>query len=312
MEVIPGVARRDFPQTLEAFLTLIHPEDRPGLGRALTRCVEAGADYATEYRGIWPDGSVHWVESTAHARRNDAGRTTRIVGIDRDITARKLAEAALVESERAYRSTFDGAPVGLAHVSLDGRWLRVNRRLCEILGYAGEELLTLDVLTLLHPEDLADVSGGFGSLAAGSLDRYHGEKRLRRRDGSFVWTLLNVSVHRDELGKAKYIIPIIRCGPTCSSRSLRPRNAAKVRVWDLSPYTASSSRVNGTSGLRARSGAAPRSPCISRKPCSVSRACPPNRRPTRGQARKRHRASIGHPARHPAGRRPGESTSRRA
>jgi len=208
MEIVHGISRHEFPKTLETFFTLIHPDDRAEL-RAFTHSTQSGSEHTTAYRSVRPDGSIHWVESTARVSRDGAGRSTKIVGVDRDITGRKLAEAALVESERAYRSTFEGAPIGIAHVSLDGRWLRVNRRLCEILGYPREELLAHDILSLMHPEDLEHESKAFENLAAGTLDRYHGERRVRRRDGTFVWTLLNVSVHLDEAGRPKYIIPII-------------------------------------------------------------------------------------------------------
>jgi PAS domain S-box-containing protein len=209
MEVIHGISRRDFPQTLEAFLHRIHPDDRTELSRVFTQGAQSASEYTTAYRSVWPDGSIHWVESTARITRDAAGRPTRVVGVDRDITERKLADAALVESERAYRSTFEGAPVGIGHVSLDGRWIRANLRLSEILGYSREELFTLDLLGLMHPEDRAHVREAFDNFASETLDRYHGERRLRRRDGTFVWTLLNVSAHRDEAGKPKYLIPII-------------------------------------------------------------------------------------------------------
>jgi PAS domain S-box-containing protein len=209
MEVIHGIPRRDFPQTLDAFLQRIHPDDRAELRHAFTQGALSASKYTTTYRNVWPDGSIHWVESTARITRDAAGRPTQVVGVDRDITERKLADAALVESERAYRSTFEGAPVGIAHVALNGRWLRVNRRLCEILGYSREELLALDIRSLLHPEDFAQEAQAFANVASGSLDRYHGEKRFRRRDGTYVWTLLNVAVHRDEEDQPRYIIPII-------------------------------------------------------------------------------------------------------
>jgi PAS domain S-box-containing protein len=209
MELIHGISGTESPKTLAAFSALIHPDDRDELTRAFTHSAQTGADYTAVYRSVWPDGSIHWVESTARVSRDAAGRLTKIVGVDRDITGKKLADAALFESERAYRSTFEGAPVGIAHVALDGRWLRVNRRLCEVLGYQREELLTLDFLGLMHPEDRDHESKAFKKLASGTLDEYHSERRLRHRDGTFVWTLLSVSVHRDEAGNPKYIIPIV-------------------------------------------------------------------------------------------------------
>ena len=209
MEVIHKIPRSEFPKSLEAFLALIHPDDHHELNRAFANSVQTGSDYAAVYRRVWPDGSIHWVESTARVSHDGAGRPARIVGVDRDITGHKIADAALVESERAHRSTFEGAPVGIAHVSLDGQWLHVNRRLCEVLGYPRETLLTLNILDLLHPEDREEEARAFQKLASGTLDEYHRERRLRHRDGTFVWTLLSISVHRDEAGKPKYIIPII-------------------------------------------------------------------------------------------------------
>ncbi|MDB4964593.1 MAG: histidine kinase [Myxococcales bacterium] len=118
--------------------------------------------------------------------------------------------ADLVESERLYRSTFDAAPVGIAHVGLDGRWLRVNRHLCELLGYTPQELQGVGIQELLHSKDVAGEAESFRQLADGTLDRYvvH-EKRYRRRDGSFVWVQVNMSVHRDAEGQCQHFISVI-------------------------------------------------------------------------------------------------------
>ena len=96
--------------------------------------------------------------------------------------------ADLVESERLYRSTFDAAPVGIVHVGLDGKWLRVNQRLCDLLGYSRPELLSIAVQELVQAEEVAGEAESLRQMAAGTLDRHVvDEKRYRRRDGSFVW-----------------------------------------------------------------------------------------------------------------------------
>jgi PAS domain S-box-containing protein len=209
MQAVHGIPQSTPPQTLDAFIQCVHPDDRVALSRAYTECLRNGSNYTIQYRSLWPDGSAHWVDSTARVSRNAAGRPTRIVGVDRDITAQKMAETALMESEGAYRSTFEAAPAGIAHVSLEGRWLRVNRRLCDILGYTPDELLSLDLFGHLHTEERHEETLAFQRLVDGTLDRYQRERRLRRRDGSYVWTILKVTVHRDETGAAKYLIPII-------------------------------------------------------------------------------------------------------
>ena len=118
--------------------------------------------------------------------------------------------ADLVESERLYRSTFDAAPVGIVHVGLDGRWLRVNERLCALLGYSREELQRPAVPDLLQSEEVTGEAEAFRQMAAGTLDRHVlDEKHYRRRDGSFMWARVNRSVHRDADGHAQHVISVI-------------------------------------------------------------------------------------------------------
>ncbi|MDB4964594.1 MAG: Blue-light-activated protein [Myxococcales bacterium] len=118
--------------------------------------------------------------------------------------------ADLVESERLYRATFDAAPVGIAHVGLDGRWLRVNQRLCDLLGYTRNELQGVGVQELLQAAEVAGEAESFRLLAAGTLERHVvDEKRYRRRDGSFVWVRVNMSVHRDTEGRCQHFISVI-------------------------------------------------------------------------------------------------------
>lgn len=117
----------------------------------------------------------------------------------------------LVESERLYRSTFDGAPLGIVHVGLDGRWLRVNQRLCDLLGYLAEELQTVSGKeAVLFSEAVVGEAESYRRMAEGTLDRYRiDEKQYKRRDGTLVWARVNISVHRDSEGHAAHFIKVI-------------------------------------------------------------------------------------------------------
>jgi len=127
--------------------------------------------------------------------------------LEREVGSRT---ADLVESERLYRSTFDAAPVGIVHVGLDGQWLRVNQRLCDLLGYSREELQSLTVQELIQPEEVAGEAESFRRMAAGTLDRHViDEKRYRRRDGGFMWARVNMSVHRDAENQSQHFISVI-------------------------------------------------------------------------------------------------------
>lgn len=127
----------------------------------------------------------------------------------RDILQRSVAlEHALRESEELYRSTFENAPIGLAHVSPEGKWLRVNRQLCDILGYSQEELLNLTFHDITHPEDLSRSKAAADDLLAGRSDRFLDRKRCLRKDGRIVWLNLTVSCARDSDHKVKHFISI--------------------------------------------------------------------------------------------------------
>jgi PAS domain S-box-containing protein len=118
--------------------------------------------------------------------------------------------AELVESERLYRSTFDAAPIGIAHVGLDGQWLRVNQRLCDLLGYSREELQRMAVPELLQSEQGAAEAESLRQMAAGTRDRHLvDETRYRRHDGRFMWARVNMSVHRDAEGQPQHFISVI-------------------------------------------------------------------------------------------------------
>jgi two-component system cell cycle sensor histidine kinase/response regulator CckA len=118
--------------------------------------------------------------------------------------------ADLVESERLYRSTFDAAPVGIVHVGLDGRWLRVNQHLCDLLGYPPNELQGGAAQELIQSEAAAGEAAAFRRMVAGSLDRYViDEKRYRCRDGSFMWARVAMSVHRDGESQSHHFITVI-------------------------------------------------------------------------------------------------------
>jgi two-component system sensor histidine kinase/response regulator len=118
--------------------------------------------------------------------------------------------AQLVDSERLYRSTFDAAPVGIVHVGLDGRWLRINRRLCDLLGYSCEALQSRTVQDLMRAEEVAGEAESFRQMAAGTIDRHVVDaRRYLKQDGSFVWVRVYMSVYRDADGRPQHFISVI-------------------------------------------------------------------------------------------------------
>jgi PAS domain S-box-containing protein len=136
------------------------------------------------------------------------GAPAGLVGAIVDITDRKHAEAALRASEERYRRTFELAGSGVAHIGLDRRFMRVNRRLCEILGYEEAELLRLTGRQISHPGDLDVINAQRPLLYAGKIDRVQVEKRYLRKDGAEVWVAFSMVVERDAEGRPLHEIAI--------------------------------------------------------------------------------------------------------
>lgn len=127
-----------------------------------------------------------------------------------ELRERQQVEAALQESEELLRSAFDNAAIGKALVALDGRWLKVNRSLCEIVGYCEQELLATTFQAITHPDDLNTDIDYAGQLIEGKIRSYEMEKRYCHKLGRIVWILLSGSLVRDADGKPLYFIAQIQ------------------------------------------------------------------------------------------------------
>lgn len=135
------------------------------------------------------------------------------------------------ESEQRLQVTFENAGVGIAHVALDGTWLRLNQRYCEILGYQQEELLGLTFQDVTHPDDLRADLENVRRLTAGVNDGYRMEKRYVRRNGDIVWVELSVTLARDALGRPDYFVAAAQ--DITAQRKMRERLQFLSRVSEI-------------------------------------------------------------------------------
>ncbi len=146
----------------------------------------------------------------ASISRIEMGKTRLFTVILRDITARKRAEEALRQSEERFRTAYENAPIGMALVGLDGRFLNVNRSLCEIVGYSERELRTKTFQDITYPADLEGDLANARQLLQGEINSYQFEKRYIHKEGHLVSVLLTGSLVRDSRGDPLHFIAQIQ------------------------------------------------------------------------------------------------------
>jgi PAS domain S-box-containing protein len=129
--------------------------------------------------------------------------------LQQDISERQAAEERLRESEERFRATFEHAAVGIAHLDLQGRFLRVNDQLCEITGYSRAELLEHTCIDLMVPEDRE----GGEEVRRAMLDRtqrvHSAETRYYRKNGRLFWGSVVTTLLRDQAGAPQYFISVV-------------------------------------------------------------------------------------------------------
>ena len=175
----------------------------------LTRDVFQGLSGYLEFEADNLKGRHLWLGTHAVPFRNDLGEIVSLLGITRDITASKQAEEALAKSEAAFRATFEQAAVGMAQIAPDGHWLQVNQRLCDLVGYTRDELLSMKYQDITHPGDVeADLKLG-RDLFNGDISNRSIEKRYIHKDQSIIWVNLTLGLVRDPAGALAYFISVV-------------------------------------------------------------------------------------------------------
>ncbi|MDM9582001.1 PAS domain S-box protein [Nostoc sp. GT001] len=244
-----GYENHEISNNLDECLTRVHPNDIEWVKQAVQdHFAQKTPFYITEYRVLCKDGTHKWILDRGQALWDEDGNVVRMAGSHTDITDRKQAEErlnsllnqlesmveertaeltrineslqteiterqrieeALRESEQRFRAAFHQAAVGIAHVAIDGSWLLVNQKLCDILGYTLKELQLLTFQDITHPDDLNTNLKYVEQILADNIQTYSMEKRYFRKDNSIVWVNLTVSLMRESNGEPKYFISVV-------------------------------------------------------------------------------------------------------
>jgi PAS domain S-box-containing protein len=188
------------------------PEMAAELEVQLQRVLETGepllnVEISTQRPGE-AESYEHWL-GNYYPVNNSMDETVGIGIILADVTVAKQTEVALRESEERFRAMFNQAAVGIALVTLDGRFLQVNPALSEITGYSHDELIQMNFQQITHPDDLEVDRQNAGRVLAQEINGYSVEKRYFRKDGSIVWVNLTSSAVWNSQGQLKYALGII-------------------------------------------------------------------------------------------------------
>ncbi|MFZ0927671.1 MAG: PAS domain S-box protein [Syntrophobacteraceae bacterium] len=234
-----GIDPMTFAGTAEEFFEVLHPDDREMIKAALARTIEQDVPYETEYRTVWPDGSVHYIIARAKLFCDETGQPVRVDGLIWDITGRKQAELLLQRQAEMLHLSYDAIIVW----QLGGRIESWNRGAEELYGYSQEEALgevTPDLLKTIHSEPWPQIEAKLHELKF-----WEGELRHRTREGREIIVSARLQLLRGEDGVER-VLEINRdiTGHKQAEARLKADLAALTRMHALS------SRLLVTGGLQ--------------------------------------------------------------
>ncbi|MEM8832563.1 MAG: PAS domain S-box protein [Cyanobacteria bacterium P01_G01_bin.19] len=191
------------------FTPLIYDGDRELVTQKINSMSQTNPTVTITHR-VWVNGKVRWNQWNNRIILNETGGISEYQAVGRDITTIKSIETKLRESETRFRLAFEDAATGEALVSPDGRFIKVNQSLCEIVGCSEAELLQKTFQEITHPDDLDLDLNYIRQMLAGEIRTYQMEKRYFHASGYWIWILLSVSLVKDLEDKPLYFIAQIQ------------------------------------------------------------------------------------------------------
>lgn len=186
---------------------LVHPDDKQQYEDSIDLAIENGnTKWAHEYRYLKACGNYAYVSDKAIIIRNEKGEAVRMIGAMQDITQEKLLKDELLQSEERFKGAFNHSSFGMAIVNYDDKWIEVNDRMCEILGYTREEFKKLTFIDITYEEDLAADLAYKKQMQNGEIPSFNMEKRYIHKNKSLKWVHLSVSAVKNSLGEIQHYV----------------------------------------------------------------------------------------------------------
>jgi two-component system, cell cycle sensor histidine kinase and response regulator CckA len=226
---IYGVPLDRFPGSYRSYLDKVHPDDRGRVARVIETAVAERRAWSLDHRIIRPDGELRMIHARGEIVSDHQGRPAVVHGTCQDVTESRRVEDALRAAEQLFRRAFDDAPMGMALIDLDDRWLRLNRSICQIFGRTEQELRSRRLIELTHPEDRRLDRPLIQELLAGRRRSFAVEKRYIHADGRLIHALVHVSLmHGDDDQPLYFLVQLVDI--TERRRAEAERRAAQERM----------------------------------------------------------------------------------
>lgn len=185
----------------------IHQEDKAAYYESMDKYIKSDVHkWSAEYRYLKLDGTYAFVKEKAIVIRNQEGEAIRMIGAMQDITAEKKLSDELLQSEEQFKSVFKNSAVGMALVTIEGGYIDVNDRLCEMLGYSIPEMKCIKFQQITHHEDLSLDLDYKEKLDSGEITGFSSEKRFLHKNKCIVWVHMFVSASKNNKNEIKHYI----------------------------------------------------------------------------------------------------------
>ncbi len=184
----------------------VHPDDREQAVALCRAAINEGRDHRFEYRALAADGRVVWLRDIVRIIPLREGKEQRLLGLMIDITEHKQMEETLRNSEERFRTAFAQAAVGQAMSDSGVNFIQVNKAFCDMTGYTEQELCSMNLKSISHPEDYQSCMKHIRELLSGKTNNFIIEKRFLTKSGDPVWVRSSVSAVRDKLGNVSNLI----------------------------------------------------------------------------------------------------------
>lgn len=210
-ERVTGYSVQEFLDDPGLMERIIHPEDRERVMTHVHETMGTGekAAHSWDFRIVHRNGEIRWINHACRPVKGNRGRPLGQRGCNRDITDRRIAEKALLDSEARYRAVFNNAAIGIDLVDAQGRFQEANPALLRMVGYTAEELYEFGITDITHPDDVVVSRKKLDALNSGAVDSYRLEKRYVRKDGEIFWADVCVSAIRSPAGEHEATIGVI-------------------------------------------------------------------------------------------------------